>query len=498
MTTTMQEDYTPTFTQEQAESLELHFAIGKRDRKRIPVTVSVMQNQKYTQFSEECPVYFVTDRKPFYDHKFYLQVRHYIGLDNHIEKETTSELFTQNTEDPPTIRFASGVGRFFMRHEVTRREVAAAWNLKEPRRVNMWLSIALCSRNIILCEFGPQEIVFKNGAQKDELSLKKSKSKRRSYSDDEEEEEEEESQKVKEERTYPAAAKSPIPKPSTPTINTQVPVKDMKPNVMLTPGNPVPSKKPVATPTPTYAPIETPNQYVETLRQAPATPRAIMHRRNLAIDSLIHYSTQLRIPDIQLETAVHYMDQFITATMYQGSLSTLSIVCLCLSVQHLQDVTMAPGIEEFIRFAGCSAEQFGHLHLQVSSILGNNIPLTARYFLKKYVILLRADSTVSALANFFCEMALLDSISSRYLPSVVASASLYLSLFLQGQEETISMLERFQPELVCSMQDPCVQELFAFCKESSLAYQALYVKYACLLPLCELPVNPMSPEHSPL
>jgi len=95
-------------------------------------------------------------------------------------------------------------------------------------------------------------------------------------------------------------------------------------------------------------------------------------------------------------------------------------------------------------------------------------------------------------------MALLDSISSRYLPSVVASASLYLSLFLQGQEETISMLERFQPELVCSMQDPCVQELFAFCKECSLTYQALYVKYACLLPLCELPVNPMSPEHSPL
>ncbi len=105
-------------------------------------------------------------------------------------------------------------------------------------------------------------------------------------------------------------------------------------------------------------------------------------------------------------------------------------------------------------------------------------------------------------------MSLYDSITTRYLPSIVGSSSLYLALYLGGNEDYLvpqrfhsflthfqHLLERIQPESMCTMQDPCVQELFTFFREYSMHYQSLYSKYAPFLP-CEIP--PLSPECSPL
>jgi hypothetical protein len=93
-------------------------------------------------------------------------VRHFVGIGSEILSETTDDLAIHNTKGV-TANFNNGTGRLVITHETTRRELGARWQVKDTRKIKMWLQVALCNDKEVLAESEMQEIVFRNGILRD-------------------------------------------------------------------------------------------------------------------------------------------------------------------------------------------------------------------------------------------------------------------------------------------------------------------------------------------
>lgn len=149
----------------------ISFTIGKRDRKKIPLTCSITVNNRPCTFSGECPVVFGSDKHVYKNaDRYYVQLRHYIGVDEKIKAEATEELSQENGAEI-MVKFTQGTTRFMLNHSVTRREKSTSWQIKDTRRIRMWLELSFCKNSTVICVSNKEEIVFRNGNTKEELDM---------------------------------------------------------------------------------------------------------------------------------------------------------------------------------------------------------------------------------------------------------------------------------------------------------------------------------------
>lgn len=488
----------------------ISFTIGKRDRKKITMLVSVAvdgDDSQVSSFTGTYPVKFLNQRPSNVD-QMYIQVRHFIGIDDNIVCESTEELAAVNTKQV-TVNFLQGSGRCVIIHATTRRETASQWQVKDTRRIRMWLQMCICQGDQVISESSMQEIVFRNGIQKDSSDDDGPSPKsispglKRPLSCDESD------RPLTRERCAKKRAQDAIESqisqspPSTPPGSSQ-------PQQSSTP-----TTKPVVVPIPVT--VQRSNSYnfgrvFEMIKDVKpeidvcerdlllmmmqheslymprpclyTTRQPYIHQRNMMIDSMVYHALNLRISDIQLETAVNYLDRVLAvspSTPWLGGLLELAMVCFYLACRYEQDIPLCPLKEEFIKLAECSVERFNEIEDNVLSVVEPLMnAITPRMFLKKYLSIIKADRRVSVLSNYLCESCLVDPMSVRYSPSAIASSSLFLSmLMLSVSDKWNAFFDGYNVGPKPALNDPCVQDIVNLCNNPM--YHSVRVKFTPLL-----------------
>jgi len=440
------------------EGPRIFFVVGKRDRKRITLTVTITHNTR-KQFSETCQVQFGTTQKITAPHT--LVIRHFVGFDNTIKIENTQELEKFNTEVFNT-KFNQGLARFQINHECTRRKLAAEWQIKDTRRVQMWMSITLYAEEKIQCESEMQEVVFRNGNYKNV---------------------EEQDTETIEEKIHETTS---IPSPQQKHIIQQPPVQ-MMPYMPFQQSQEFPPMHMMKPEQSMTIPTEV-SQYGNFMLPwssfpVPTIIPSFQQLRATVVDTLIHLATKWGVLDTHLETAVNFFDRYCVAYDPNGVLMTMGVVSLYHACKLAQEGVYPQTMrDEFVHISGCAVEQFLMFDQQLEQVLGNEIrPTVPRHILKPTLNVIPLGPITITVANMLCDLALMDLSILQHQPNVIALSALFVSMYINRDTLQLAWLSNAEFDFRPSIEHPCVQALFgAF--YSMTPPQSITAKYAIQLP----------------
>lgn len=144
--------------------------------------------------------------------------------------------------------------------------------------------------------------------------------------------------------------------------------------------------------------------------------------------------------------AVNILDRYLS--LRPVPVDRLSLVALgCFYVAAKFEETYYPTIDQMLRFVPNAGKKEDVLRME-RSILGTlNYKLgapTAVVFLKRYVKAIFANSMMGMIARFMCEHCLMSySLSTNYLPSMVAAAVVANTLRILGRNPWTATLEKY-------------------------------------------------------
>jgi cyclin A len=204
--------------------------------------------------------------------------------------------------------------------------------------------------------------------------------------------------------------------------------------------------------------------------------------RGILVDWLVEVAEEYELSSETLFLAVNYLDRFAaTCPVDRRKFQLVGVACMLIASKY--EGIFAPAVDEFVYISANTYPREEVLLMEVAILNALNFTLTAatpKVFLRRYLKAAGADLTLAFLASYLCEISLLEYSFLQYLPSMVASASVFLALRTLGREPWTPTLEFYTSY---QLQDPtfqqCVRDLYQLqvnAPKGSL--QAIHEKYA--------------------
>lgn len=200
--------------------------------------------------------------------------------------------------------------------------------------------------------------------------------------------------------------------------------------------------------------------------------------RTVLVDWLVEVAIGLHAET--LFRAVAYVDRFLsTRPVPRRKLQLLGTASLFISCKF--EEIYPPKVEEFayITDGTCTEEQVVRMEEEVLKVLSFDMASpTINYFVQCYAQVDEAPAKVRDLAQYLCELALLDDVPYlEYLPSIIAGASLCLASHTLGRRPWGRELVEFSGYDVTDIRE-CICSLYSgWCTAPTRAQRAVHGKF---------------------
>jgi len=208
------------------------------------------------------------------------------------------------------------------------------------------------------------------------------------------------------------------------------------------------------------------------------------YMRSILVDWIIDVCEEFGFALQTLFLAINYLDRYLSKTaVKKKQLQLLGITCLFIA-SKFEEVNQPP-IEDFVYLCAetYSRPQIILTELTVLEVLKYELNIVTTYhFLDKYFKVLPTATLnpdfISSLAKYFAELSLMDFNLTKFFPSVVAVACLFLSLFVVHGGGWTGQLER---KTRYSINDPevrsCTNTLYYRAKNADGPLTSVVQKY---------------------
>jgi len=155
------------------------------------------------------------------------------------------------------------------------------------------------------------------------------------------------------------------------------------------------------------------------------------HMRSILVDWLIEVAMEYGLTSDTLYLTINYLDRYLSKrTVSRGNLQLLGIVCMLIAAK-IEEV-FPPKVEDFAYIADNTyrKEEITRMEASVLNRLDFCLaPPTIKLFLRRFLRAADAEfGEVAMLANYLCELSLLQYTLLKYSPSVIAASAVCLAL----------------------------------------------------------------------
>lgn len=159
--------------------------------------------------------------------------------------------------------------------------------------------------------------------------------------------------------------------------------------------------------------------------------------RSDLVDWLVHVVEKFNLPAESLFLAVSYVDRYLSSiAVPHNRLQLVGSAALMLAAKL--DGSDVPELSEYLYTAAgnCTKEELLYMEKTVFEILSYDISApTTYYFLQRFAAVDKAPDSVTLLAQYVCELALLDDDPFlRFPPSLIGAAALCLASHTLGRK----------------------------------------------------------------
>lgn len=206
--------------------------------------------------------------------------------------------------------------------------------------------------------------------------------------------------------------------------------------------------------------------------------------RAILVDWLVEVVEEYKLSTETLYLGVGYLDRYLSKkSVVRSKLQLVGVACMLLASKY--EEIYAPSVEEFVYISDntYSKEEVFLMEANVLDVLEFSLTIaTIKNFLRRFLKAACANQMVNMFANYLCEMALHEYCFVKFLPSVVASAAVYLAIrtitpLVPPWTSTLEYYTHHRPT------DPvmraCIMELYSMHKSTTKNhFQAVDEKYA--------------------
>jgi G2/mitotic-specific cyclin 1/2 len=218
-------------------------------------------------------------------------------------------------------------------------------------------------------------------------------------------------------------------------------------------------------------------------RQPQITPKIRAYCIDWVVElhRLLSQTYQTSIQADTLFSCICLFDRFLSNKIVSKEKIYL-VILGCFFVSSKFEETFYPSADQLLKFA----PQLGNREdlLKVERIILNELKYslgapTALTFLKRFAKAAHADATIGMVSRFITEYSLSSySLSTNYLPSHIAAASIALALRIVGRPPWSATLQ-YYTGFTYEQLMPCMQEMRELVQKApTLKTQAIYKKYS--------------------
>lgn len=202
--------------------------------------------------------------------------------------------------------------------------------------------------------------------------------------------------------------------------------------------------------------------------------------RTILVDWLVEVAEEYRLSAPTLNTAVSYIDRFLSEMGVQrGKLQLVGVTCMLLAAKY--EEIYPPAVEEFVYITDntYTREQIMKMEHVVLNVLGFDMGSATPFtFLEPCLAGLRAHDRVRFMALFFAETTLLDGERFlRFLPSTIAAACLSLTLHTLAMPHWPALLQHLFGGTEADVTQ-CMRAVFDVVSAPATTQRAIQEKYA--------------------
>lgn len=202
--------------------------------------------------------------------------------------------------------------------------------------------------------------------------------------------------------------------------------------------------------------------------------------RTILVDWLVEVSEEYQLHNETLFLAVSYVDRFLSSMSVQRTRLQLVGTASLLIAAKFEEI-YPPDVTEFVYITDdtYSKQQVLKMEQVVLKVLCFDVATPTPYaFLLRFAEVSKCPDTVTYLAQYFCELALMDDDPYlQYLPSIIAGAALCLANHTLNRHPWGQDLINFSGYEVHAFRE-CIHSLYStFCNAQSREQKAVYEKF---------------------
>lgn len=204
--------------------------------------------------------------------------------------------------------------------------------------------------------------------------------------------------------------------------------------------------------------------------------------RSILVDWLVEVGEEYKLSSQTLFLTINYIDRLLSkVSVNRSKLQLLGITCMLIAAKY--EEIYPPSIDEFVYISDNTYTRDEVLTMESVIITSLKFHLTAATpweFCRRYSKAIDLRDKPRLLADFLCEVFLLEPCSLKYTPSIVASSAIFLALYTLNYPAwtpTLIQASGYQFEDL----RPCVQDLLVahqkMCAGDSNNLKAIREKY---------------------
>ncbi|KFM56649.1 Cyclin-A2, partial [Stegodyphus mimosarum] len=209
-------------------------------------------------------------------------------------------------------------------------------------------------------------------------------------------------------------------------------------------------------------------------------PDITHNMRSVLVDWLIEVGEEYKLQAQTIHLAVSYVDRFLSRmSVLRGKLQLVGTSCMFIAAKY--EEIYPPELKDFAYITDdtYTKKQILRMEHLILKVLAFDIaPPTAYSFLQIFCCMASAPELVSNLAQYLCEISLLDGDPFlKFLPSEIAASSLALANFKLGSSAWSEDLEKLTGFSLSDLKNVIKCLYGSWCIVSAYPQQAVYEKY---------------------
>lgn len=202
--------------------------------------------------------------------------------------------------------------------------------------------------------------------------------------------------------------------------------------------------------------------------------------RSILVDWLVEVAEEYKLVSDTLYLSVNYIDRVLSKFQVQRSrLQLVGVSCMLVAAKY--EEIYAPQVDEFVYITDntYTRNEVIQMERKILDLLGFELTApTPKHFLRRFIKSSEADPKTELLANYLCELTLVDVKFLQFLPSQIAAACVFLANFTNKRVAWSPTIAHYTGYSLKEL-EPCIEALHRLYKDSPKSnLVAIREKYA--------------------